>query len=141
MSNVEQTKTDVDVIKAANDAALIGSYIKLRNQKKAIKAVAEEQTSKINALMGIIESQLSERLVARKAKSVATANGTAFQVTKTSATIADLPAFREFVLKEQAWDVVDWRANAPGVVAYAEKHEAAPPGLNVSSITLVQVRK
>lgn len=68
--------------------------------------------------------------------------GTAYVTAKKSATIADGEAFKRFVIGAQAYELLDWRANAPAVTAWMEANQGeVPPGLNFRAVNVVGVRR
>jgi hypothetical protein len=66
---------------------------------------------------------------------------TVYKGTESSATVADGEAFRHFVITQQAWDLVDWRANKTGVKKFIGETNTVPPGVNFTQAQRVGVRK
>jgi hypothetical protein len=106
---------------------LIGN---LEEQIKPLKADLEK-------VKGLILSHLNET----GSSAIKTAAGSCYISVKWSATIADGSAFQEFVKGNNAFDLIDWKANAPAVREYAEKTGGLPPGVNLSSFQTLGVRK
>jgi hypothetical protein len=131
----------LDQLREAPTADLVGAYLTLRNEKKRREAELEKELEATKAMMGMIESTLLDRLSRNGASSERTPAGTVVRSQKVSTTIADPAAFRDFVTTNALYDLVDWRANGPAVADYIKEAEIVPPGLNISSIYLVQVRK
>ena len=91
-----------------------------------------------------IADQLDAVLVRLKelgADNIRTRAGTAYRSTVRSATLADQALFRRFVAENEAWDLVDIKANAPACKEYIDKNEAPPPGVNYGETIVARVRR
>lgn len=82
-----------------------------------------------------------ERLNAVGGDSVKTPHGTAYRTTRRSASIADGAVFRQYVIDNENFDLVDWRANAIAVDDFIKENGVQPPGVNFSSTYTVGVRR
>jgi hypothetical protein len=49
--------------------------------------------------------------------------------------------FRRFVIDQENWEMIDWRANAPSVATYIEDNGDVPPGVNFRQVAVVGVRR
>jgi hypothetical protein len=120
----------------------VAQYIQLRNK---IKQMDDEHDAKMKPfkdalvqLNGIILAGIA----AEGVESIATPLGTAYRYTKKSATIADGSEFRRFVIGSEAFDLVDWRANAKAVEDFINENGGnPPPGVNYNETALIGVRK
>jgi hypothetical protein len=54
--------------------------------------------------------------------------------------LADPEAFMKFVIANQAYDLLDRKANATACRDYAAEHQNLPPGVNMSAVKTVGVR-
>jgi hypothetical protein len=73
---------------------------------------------------------------------VTTKAGTAYVSVKTSASLEDPDIFMRHVIGTESWELLDRRANATAVKAFAEEnHGALPPGVKMASIVTVGVRR
>lgn len=120
---------------------MVEKYVKMRD---ALAAADEDHKSKTAAARKWLQDQntlLLGRLEHLGVDSAATPHGTAYRKSKKTATIADPAAFRRFVIGSEAWDIVDWRANAPAIDAFLEENKELPPGINFSVFTDVGVRR
>lgn len=121
---------------------LIASYVALRDRKRLMESQHKEALKPINEVMEEIEGHLLAMMQRDGVNSLATDGGTAYQSVKRRAPIKDRTAFRDFVISQQQFDLVDWKANAPNVFDYIEANGGkVPPGLNPSSYTEVNVRR
>lgn len=118
----------------------IGQYVQLRNKVRELKEEHKKQLKPYDDAMEVLESHLLSMLNQTKQKSARTSAGTAFIKVERSATIADASAFRRHVIGSEAWDLVDWRANKTKVTELVKETGEAPPGVNFSTMNIVQVR-
>jgi len=119
----------------------VEQYIALRDRRKELEAKAKESVAPYKAAMEAIEAELLQHMNVTGASSIATPSGTAYQSVKQSATIRDGAAFRTWVVDNQQWGVVDWRANASAVFEYIKLQQHVPPGLNTSQYVAVNFRR
>ena len=77
-----------------------------------------------------LEGALMKWLLDRKIKTTNTAAGNITWVDNTTYPIEDKLAFREFIIENQEWDMLDWKANKTVVSDFVEAHKGEiPPGL------------
>lgn len=124
-----------------NVDALVGQYVKLRDKIKEADDSHKEKMAPAREHLEKLNAALLVQLQAIGGDSIKTPHGTAYKTTKRSATVADQGEFRAFVIEQRAWDIADWRANAPAVEAYLQENEALPPGVNLTSTVVTGVRR
>lgn len=122
---------------------LIEKYIKLRDEKKAAEdQIKEVMAAKFIQPMEAIEQELMTCLNLMGVDSMKTAVGTAFRRAEVSVTVADQAAFSRHVIGNEAWNLIDFRANKTGVKAFVEETGGLlPPGINYTTTSVVSVRK
>lgn len=125
----------------ANIDALVGQYVKLRDKIKESDDAHKEKMAPAKGYLERLNNALLAQLQTIGADSAKTPHGTAYQTIKRTASIADGNEFRGFVIENRAWDIADWKANAPAVEEYLKEHQVLPPGVNLSSVTVVGVRR
>lgn len=125
----------------ATVAELVKSYVQLRDKRRELDEQHKQKLAKINGLMGQIEARLQQHFNETGAESVRTDEGTAFRTTRTSVRVADPEAFRAFVEANQAWAMLDARANKSAVEAYLDAQGELPPGLDVNRMYAVNIRR
>jgi hypothetical protein len=120
----------------------IGKYLQLRDKVKAIKDKHKAELKPYQDAMETLEAMFLKHLNAVGSDSSATKGvGTVYRTTKRSATIQDVTEFRKFVQENDAWDLVEFKANAPAVADFIETSAAPPPGVNFSQHFEVGVRR
>ncbi|HEY7822833.1 MAG TPA: hypothetical protein VIG24_08375, partial [Acidimicrobiia bacterium] len=94
---------------------LVTQFVKLRDKLKEADKAHKDKTKTARDYLEQLNGKLLERLNAIGGESVKTAAGTAYRTTRRSATISDGKVFREYVISTEAYDMVDWKANANAV--------------------------
>jgi hypothetical protein len=125
----------------ADIATRVAQYVKLRDK---IKAKEAEQKAELKPLKDTLE-QLNAVLLAHLNQiggdSVSTGGGTVYRTEKKSASLADAQAFMDYVIANQAFDLLDRKANVNAVEAHIQENDVPPPGVNFSSTFVVGVRR
>lgn len=121
-------------------AELVAQYITLRDHKKAADAEFKKSMERVNLAMEKLEGQLLQALQDLGADSIACDAGTVYRNTQNSATVKDAKAFRDWVVNEGNWDVVDLRANKVAVQQLLEAGTEVP-GVKFTSVHTVGVRR
>jgi hypothetical protein len=124
-----------------NAREVISQFIKLRERKAALKAEYEEKASKIQEHMDKIETALLKTFAAQGVDSLKTDAGTAFQSTRTSASVSDKELFLEFVRIKEEWALLDIRASKSAVEQFVASNQELPPGVNWRSERVVTIRR
>lgn len=110
---------------------LISEYLGLRTKKKVAEdKIKEFFNEQFNNRMDAIEADLHSTLDAIGAQNIKTELGTAYKRTVTSITTADKSVFREYVLENRAWDMIEWRGAKTAINDWVGDGNALPPGLN-----------
>jgi len=121
--------------------AMIELYVKLRDRRKARKLAYDTDDMKDRDYQEKIEQKLLAFLNESGGESFRTDAGTAYKTTRTSATVQDWSAALDFIKENAAWDMLEQRVSKTFVENYMEENEATPPGVGVSRITVVNVRR
>jgi hypothetical protein len=115
-------------------------YRQIRDAITALKDRHEKELEKPKAVLEQLGGILDAHLLKNGEESVKTKNGTFFRSTRFTATVNDGAAFMQHIIDNQLWDLIERRANATAVRGFAETHKHLPPGVNLNSITSVNVR-
>jgi hypothetical protein len=119
----------------------IAAYMKLRNKKDAIEAQVKEDVKVIKDKMSKLEAFIKLAAEEQGVTSFKTAHGTAFLTTKDYARVADWDATLEFILANEAFDMLEKRVSKLAVTAYMKEKGDIPPGINYGTSVEVNVRK
>ena len=102
-------------------------------REEAIKAKEAKLAKVTNRLLAFLD--------ATKQKSARTAAGTITAVGKETAALFDPDAFMDYVRKNDAYVLMDRRANKTACVDFRETHGALPPGVKINVYHHLSVRK
>lgn len=120
----------------------VEQYVRLRDTIEAADKKHNEKLKPAREYLEALNGALRDKLIEAGVDSAKTSAGTAYKTLKKSATVADAGVFRDFVVSNAAFDLVDMRANAPAVAAYLGNHNGElPPGINYSTRVEVGVRR
>lgn len=112
----EQTPKTKTPISELPESTLVALYIKMREIRAERKAAYTLDDDKDKKRMGRIEGELLLRFQNQGIDSISVSGvGTAYKTTKTSATVADWDAFFSHVLQNEAWELLEHRANKKAV--------------------------
>lgn len=119
----------------------VEQYIKLRDRIKEIETRHKEELKPFKDTLEKLNSVILQHLTQVGGESIRTSAGTAYVTEKKSASLADPQAFMEYVIGNDAWDLLDRKANVSAVADYINENNAPPPGVNYSSTFVVGVRR
>lgn len=123
---------------------LLTEYVKLRAEKKVADEKYEE-FSKLHfgARMDEIELILLDHLNSTNLQSVSNETTTAYKKVDTSVTISkgDPGAFREYVISNKRFELIDWRANKTAIQEIVKAGQELPPGVNFSQAVSIGIRR
>jgi hypothetical protein len=134
-SNPETPSAQVDV------EGLVKFYVELRDAKAALTDKLKEELKPYNEGMEKLETILLKHMQDTSSKSIATEAGTVYQRVERSATIKDKKLFSEYVIANQLFDLLDWKANKVQVFDMIEKTQQDVPGVNTQAFMTVGIRR
>ena len=120
---------------------LVRQYVLLRDRIKEAEDAHKAKLKDAKEHLEKLNSTLLDRLNQLGGESVKTSSGTVYRTTKRSASITDGETFRQFVINNEAFDLVDWKANANAVDDFIKEEKAPPPGVNFTTAFQVGVRR
>lgn len=123
-------------------AQLIAVFIDIRDKIAAKKKEHAKELAPLSELKDRIDGLLLAQcqkigVDALKAAGI----GSATMAVKTTASLEDPDAFRNFVITNQQWDMVTWAAKVEPCEQHATEHGALPPGVKLSSFQHMNVRR
>ncbi|MFO7306697.1 MAG: hypothetical protein C0P74_014395 [Gammaproteobacteria bacterium] len=122
-------------------AERVAAYIRLRDYKKAAEEEFKKSLKRVIDAMEKLEAELLNDLNASGANSLSCDAGTVYKNTQFSATVENREAFREYVVKNDLWEAMDIRANKTFVKEFMEREGTPLPGVKVTQIATVGVRR
>ncbi len=124
-----------------NIKELVDTYIRLRDQKDAIRKDYQAKVGKIDAALSKIETVFLKTLDKAGVESFRSPAGTVFKKTQTYVSTVDKEAFLSYVQEHDAWHLMDIRAGKVAVREFVEDTGTPPPGVNIRNELTVQVRR
>jgi hypothetical protein len=119
----------------------IGQYVALRDKIKTIEEKHKAELAPYKDALGKLGDLMLHHLNSINTDSTKSTSGTVYRTMRKSASIADGDQFRRYVIGSEAFELIDWRANAPAVASFIEENGVAPPGVNYTTTFTVGVRR
>lgn len=136
-----ETTTDAPAKTAVTFDDLTKKYIALRKKVADIKARHKEELEPYTNAMDSIEKFMLGMFQRLQCESIKTPHGTPYISKRTSATVADWPAYYAWLQSKDAInDGIDHKANKTYVESYINATEEVPPGINYTVDKVVNVR-
>jgi hypothetical protein len=121
---------------------MVKAYIKLREQRSAIKKEFEEKDSVLKSKMEVIESAMLQQMNESGIESIKTAAGTFYRQEEVTPTGSDWDAFYSWVSANNAFEALERRIKKTFIKEYMETNSGAiPPGVSVYREYVVRVRR
>lgn len=122
-------------------AQRVAAYIRLRDHRAAAEAEFKKSLERTVQAMQKLEGDLLQDLMASGANSLSCDAGTVYRNVSTSATVANRDEFMKHVRGNDLWDALDVRANKTFIREYMESHKESFPGVKISQMATVGVRR
>jgi hypothetical protein len=119
----------------------IAQYVKLRDKIREIEEKHKSELKPYRDTLEQLNGVMLNALLAIGSDSTSTEAGTVYRTMKKSASIADVSTFWKYVVENEAWDLIDKRANVTAVADFIEEHKNPPPGVNFNTRFEVGVRR
>ena len=121
---------------------LAKAYLKIRNAKSELTQKYEDEMATLDEQENQLESAMKDQMLAMGTKSMRTDAGTVMLGTKTRYTTQDWGSFKEFVIKNDAVDLLERRIAQRNMAQFLEENpDKVPPGLNADTQYQISVRK
>lgn len=120
---------------------LIAKYVALRDKKAEIEKAQKEQLARFKTVMDKIEAMILDHFNETGVESARTPAGTAFKSIKSNVRVDDRDAFMAFVRDTEGWAFLESKANKSAVDEYLKVNEALPPGVSLSRVATVNIRR
>ncbi|MCK1741380.1 hypothetical protein IVA80_11010 [Bradyrhizobium sp. 139] len=125
----------------ADIAKRVEQFVKLRDLIKAKNDEHKKAMKPYNETLEQLNALLLAHLNSVNGNSVATDTGTVYRTEKKSASLQDAQAFMDYVIQNNAWDLIDRKANVSAVEDFINQNNSPPPGVNWSSTYVAGVRR
>lgn len=129
-------------IAEVGDATLLKLFIALRDRRAERKAAYQADDEGDRSKQDRIEAEFLRRFNERGIDNVSARGvGTAYKSTRASATVADWDSFIHHVQENDAWELLERRANKSAVDQFKAVNDDLPPGVNWSETQVVNFRR
>lgn len=116
-------------------------YVQVRDTIKEIEAKHKEELAPYKDILNQLEGTISAFLDANGLDSLKTEHGTCYKSTRYTASLADAEAFMAYVIKTERYELLDRKANVTAVRAFVQDEKNLPPGVNLTSVQTLGVRR
>lgn len=125
------------------DSDLVTVFIQLRDRRAERKAKYENEDASDKSRQDKIEAILLRRFNEQGIEAIKTGAGTAYKNVKQSCSVADWDAFfMDYVVRNQAWELINRSANKDSVRLFINEHDGQiPPGINWREVVEIGVRR
>ncbi len=120
---------------------LVKMYVAIRDKIREIKDRQEKDLEEFVDMQNKLTSKLQKLLEDTNAQSIKTSEGTVYSSTRYSASLADPKAFMDYVIGTNQFELLDRKANATACRDFVEAKGSPPPGVNISAISTIGVRR
>lgn len=120
---------------------LIQLYLEARDAKEALEQAHKQHLRQYTIVMNKIEGRLMAHLNEHGVQSISSKSATAYLSHKRSASIRDAVAFKNYVIENRAWEMLDWKANVTAVTDFINENEVSPPGVELKSAITVRIMR
>lgn len=125
-----------------DDLSLLKAFIALRDRRAERKAAYTNADSGDKDKQDKIEIEFLKRFNERGIDNVSSKGvGTAYRSVRSSASVADKTAFMEHIKENEAWELLEIRANKSSVLQFRDENEDLPPGVNWSETQIINFRR
>jgi hypothetical protein len=117
-------------------------YLRIRGAKAELTTKYEEELAALDAQEDEIENAMKTQMMALGTKSMKTDAGTVMLGTKTRYTTQDWGSFKDFIIQNDAVDLLERRIAQRNMSQFLEENPTlGPPGLNSDTEYQISVRK
>lgn len=120
---------------------IVEKYLEIRQAKKAVEDRFKAELADYDKRMSVIEGYLLNQLNESGMESMRTKAGTCYKHVKTSVSVADKEVFRKYVEEQGDLSLMTISANKTRVIEILEETNELPPGLNMTRVVTVGIRK
>lgn len=119
----------------------IGKLVALKDKIAALEDEHEKALEPYKKLKEKLEKRILGYLLEIKAQNISTPIGTASVLHRKSASLEDPQAFMNYVIANQAWDLIDRKPNTKAVEDFIKEHGVQPPGAKFSDSLALGLRR
>lgn len=119
----------------------IQQYVSLRDKIKELDDLHKAKMKPYRETLDSLNSLLLDLLNNAGGDSIKTQHGTAYRTVRRTASLEDAEAFMDFVINKGLFELLDRKVNVTAAEAFAEENGILPPGVKMTSSSVVGVRR
>ena len=116
-------------------------HIEIEAAIDKINAEAKKKVAELRKITDDIENWFALKAQEEGLKNIPTTVGTVYWSHIPSASVANPTEFRDYVIQNAAWDLLETRAAKLAIKSFVEGHGEPPPGVTYASRTVFNLRK
>lgn len=117
-------------------------YVKIRTAKSELTKDYEAKLAELDGKLDQLAAVMKDKLAEAGAKSIKTEHGTVYATTKTRFYPMDFGAFGDWIVKNDAIDLLEKRVAQSNMAKWLEENPTnPPPGIQAETTQTVTVRK
>lgn len=117
-------------------------YVKIRTAKAELTKDYEAKLAELDGKLDQVAAVMKDKLAEAGAKSIKTEHGTVYATTKTRFYPMDFGAFGDWIVKNNAIDLLEKRVAQSNMAKWLEENPTnPPPGIQAETTQTVTVRK
>lgn len=117
-------------------------YVKIRTAKAELTKDYEAKLAELDGKLDQVAAVMKDKLAEAGAKSIKTEHGTVYAATKTRFYPMDFGAFGDWIVKNNAIDLLEKRVAQSNMAKWLEENPTnPPPGIQAETTQTVTVRK
>lgn len=119
----------------------IRQYVWVRDQLKEAEEAHHKKIAPLLEVKSLLSGVIMSFLTTSKQEAARTKWGTVFLSSKTTAALEDADAFMTFVVDNRLFELLERRASPTASVDYTETHGQPPPGVKLTTVMTINVRR
>lgn len=138
--NMQTPTPTISLPQNITSGQLIAQFLKLRNRIKEKEDEQKKALAPAKEMLALMNAKLLDMLNQAAVDSIAAPDGTAYKTERSTASISEGQEFRDYVVANELFDLLDWKANATAVKDHINEFGAPPPGVKLTTVLTVNVR-
>ena len=122
-----------------DDAAM--KVNKIDDEIDRINLEAKKKVAELTKMRVDFENWFALKAQEEGLKTIPTLHGTVYWANHSKASVAEPAVFKQFVIDNGAFDLIETRAAKLAIKSYIDAHGAPPPGVNYSTVSVFNLRR
>lgn len=122
-------------------AKRVQQYVQIRDKLKVLDDEHDARRKPLVEIQNMLTGWMQNFMDKSQSESIKTEHGTCYSSVRYTASLPDAEAFMNFVITNQCFEMLDRRANSTAVREYIADHGSPPPGVHLSALRTIGVRR